>query len=75
MTFQEAINHPSYAYARRVSWRLDGWVKDESDYVIRVYHRNPASPSGVTLAASHSVYHEAKAMLDAAGKSFYGPRY
>ncbi len=41
---EDAIRHPDYSHSRRGNgcWRDVVWI----------YHRNPASPSGVTLAAS-----------------------
>lgn len=68
--FEEALVHPNYAYARARSWRLSGYVKDNTDYVVYVYHNNPESPTGVNLSAALSGLDEATEIMDRLGKPF-----
>jgi hypothetical protein len=53
MKLAEAINHPAFSHARQGSgcWRDVVWV----------YHRDPGSPSGVTLAPISEEYTAAEA--------------
>lgn len=68
--FEAALLSPAYAYARAKSWRADGYVEDNRDYTVYAYHRDTASPSGVTLAATLSGLDEASAIMDRHGKPF-----
>ncbi len=45
--FVQAVRSPDFAYSRARSWRLSGYVKDNSDYVVTAYRRDPLSPTGV----------------------------
>ena len=63
--FADAAASPLYSHSRWSSWRLDGYVKSDADLVCRIYHRDPASPSGVRLAAASSDAASARAILAA----------
>lgn len=44
MTLEQALESPRFSHARAKSWC--------GQWQVLVYHHNPESPSGVTLAAS-----------------------
>lgn len=68
--FINAVKDEKYAYCRARSWRLSGYVKDNSDYVVYCYHRDPKSPTGVSLAAAMSDLDAAAKVLDECGRPF-----
>ncbi len=67
MKLDEAINHPAFSHARQGSgcWRDVVWI----------YHLDPASPSGVTLAPIEEQYTaaDANALLRARRTSALSP--
>ena len=48
--FDAACAHPDFRYSRARSWRADGSVQDDSDYVVYAYHICHKF-GGVTMAA------------------------
>lgn len=68
--FFEAVIDPRFSHTRARSWRADGWVKDDSDYIVTVYRRDPESPTGVVASANIDGLQRAAAILDRAGRPF-----
>lgn len=66
--FAAALASPDFAYTRVRSWRADGYVESDADYIVYVYRRDRTSPSGVILAASLGNYVVAMELIDAAKK-------
>lgn len=48
--FEALLDSPNFSHIRVASWRADGYVKDDTDLLVRVYHREPTSPTGVLCA-------------------------
>lgn len=67
-TFEAAANSKHYGYHRFESWRLDGFVESNDDVICRIYHYDPASPSGRILAASLNDRAKAREILIQAGR-------
>jgi hypothetical protein len=68
--FTAALTSPEFAYTRARSWRLSGWVKDNTDYVVYAYRRDRKSPSGVSLMCTLNGLDEATAIIDSVGSPF-----
>ena len=68
--FDTAASHDSYSHARARSWRASGVAYDDGDYIVTIYHRDPASPSGVTQAATLHDFKRAVEILDRRGRVF-----
>ena len=50
--FTTAVQSPDFLYFRFESWRATGVAQSMDDYVVKVWHRDPKSPTGRSLAAS-----------------------